>query len=424
MAVAGLWELRIQGGAARLEPVRTGQTLRQQNLFWFDPAYQMHPGDLTLNGIGFSPTGDITVRYTFRHPFAAPDFTLPPSGRNRADLGFGGVLMVLADLKPGQVATHTFFGDVVAHTEAVADPDGFLEPGTLMYRDPSERATAFPYKLIVDEALDNRIGVSNGGNVRGNYNRLAGGWQRFNIMNGTVNNGWTGFDYLHQGQSATNVFTLRRQVLTAPGGFTCKLALVIKYPDPKGMSPAVDPRVRFPEESPANVHRFSYRLPYCAQDVSKLVLTPVAGNLSTAQGSTGSVVVAIRDWDAKSQETTFANIGDDSDIGTVQQGSTGKPAVELHFPALADSFFPGTSLDNEDGTPFRPMRFAIALRNLRGTAPAGPVAGLIRVTDPEANLPNLETYTYGTDAVTLAIDPARYIPPVTYQAVVCDLPEG
>lgn len=424
MGVAGQWELTVDGAEVRLEPTRDAMTLRQQNLYWFDTVVRMRASDLQIRGVSFDPNGDVQIDYAVRHPFPAPDFTQPPSGKNRADLSFCGTLLILADLKPGQVPAHTFYGDVITHTEAVADPDGFLEPGTLMHTPAASYTTAFPYKLLVDELRDNREGVSNNGNHKGNYNAAAGGWQRFNIDNGGTANGWTGYDYLHQGQTATGSFTLRRQVLAQPGGFRCRLAVIIKYPDPKGLSPQIEPLARFPMDAPVDVHRFSHRLPYIAQDVSKIDLTAVAGDLSTLEGSQGNLQIAVRDWDATAAETTIANIGLDPNLSLVQIGGSGKPTVELHFPALSDAFFPAVSINSTDGTPANPLRFAVTLENLKGTATPGPIVGLVRVTDPEALLPDLPTYTFGVDAATLATNHGRYVHPITYQVLLIDLPQG
>lgn len=412
--------MQIAGSDAVLEPIRGGMTQRQQNQLHLDAAPFFEAGDLEVRAIAVLPSGDVRVDYAIHHPFPASDLSQPPSAANRADLGFTGQLLILTDLQESQVANRTFFTDVKLNTDAVLDPDGFLRPGGLLQRNPALNANTFPYKLIVDESRNNREGVSNAGNMRGNYNRFQGGWQRPTMDNGGVNNGWVGYDFLHQGQTALGSFTLSRFVLNQPGGFGCELALLLKWVDPRG----VGGKASFlPEETFADPHLFAYRLPYAALDVSAVTAGPLTGTLSTIEGSQGRLRVEVRDWDAASAEVAEGTVGESDDVGVVQLGAAGNSVVTAHFPSLGSAPFTAVAEGAATGLPGSEVQFDVLLTNVKGTAASGVKLGLVRVVDRESLLER-ETYTFGIDPVTLKPESELAPALTTYRPYRFTLPAG
>ncbi|HYE78443.1 MAG TPA: hypothetical protein VEI97_10680, partial [bacterium] len=416
-------QLTADGAGVAIEalPARAAQTPDQGRLFHLDIGQFMRPRDLEIRAFRYNGDGNLQVDYAVHHPFPAPDLTQPPGGKNRSDLGFTGQLLILADVPAAQVASHTYFPGVVANTEAVVDADGYVNPGDLLFRDTAQWATAFPYKLVVDEARDNREGVGNDGRPTGNYDPTRGGWQAFNIDEFGVKNGWTGYDFLHQGQTVRGSFTLDRRILAQPGGFRVQLAVLIKYQDPKGTVPSVDPYVRFPQTDPVDIHKFCYRVPFGALDASKVDLAPAEGFLSTGVGTMATLDVKVRDWDATAP-IAANNPGDDPNLNSVQFGADGRPAVDAGIPTLGDSPFPSLPLVGGNGEPGAELRYRVYVTNNKGNAPAGTVTGLIRATDPEQSVNGRELYTFGIDPNTLAPDPARRLDAITYQRVTLALP--
>ena len=181
----------------------------------------------------------VNVDYTFEHPFAGPsDLNGDITATNRADLGITARLAFLFDLPNGaNAADYTFFGgEAIANTDAVTNVDGYMKPNGLLPSIAGLAANTFPYKLVVDEAAGdegNRVEVGNGGNVEGNYIPETGGWQRGNITQGGVNNNWTGYDYLHQGQSATGRLLIDGNYLQS-NNIRFDVAVIAKYQDPRG----------------------------------------------------------------------------------------------------------------------------------------------------------------------------------------------
>ena len=232
---------------------------------------------LKVTALGFTSEGNLEVRYSHAHPMPAPDLNAPIVGKNRADLGYTGRLVYFV-----AGPTQTFFADTDRTTlnpSAIPSADGYLKPGALLSQADD---IAFPYTLLCDEALNNR-NVPNGGNMNGNYQEGFGGWQRFNIFNGNINYGWTGFDYIHAGQEIANRFVIAREYF-ADQNFSLDVALLVKYTVPGGGSTR-DHRMPF---DPADTTEFTYRLPYSALDISKLELASdqlvFAGNPDQSAG--------------------------------------------------------------------------------------------------------------------------------------------
>ncbi|MEO7993762.1 MAG: hypothetical protein ABI743_05125, partial [bacterium] len=162
---------------------------------------------------------DLILTIEFRHPFQAPNFAGSISAKNRADLGFTGRLLILADQNrqslavPGE-GTYRF------DPTYVVNPDGYCAVVDLL-RQSGITSNLLPYRLLADEALDDRAGVSNGGVMTGNYNAATGGWQQANA--GTGSNGWTGYDYIHGGQVVDTTLVLNFAAL-ASTAFQFKMA--------------------------------------------------------------------------------------------------------------------------------------------------------------------------------------------------------
>ncbi|HYE76969.1 MAG TPA: hypothetical protein VEI97_03190, partial [bacterium] len=199
--------------SATVEPItgRSGQAQPPQALSYdLDIANFLRPDSFEVTAVTKDTADDLVVSFIHRHPFRAPDFSLPITGQNRADLGYTGRLMVLA-----QSTTQSFFGNITTDPTVVKNPDGYARPGDLLAEQGLVNNT-FPYILLVDEAEDNRIiaaegsgtPVSNAGSPSGSYDPSIGGWQRANIGSGTAGTGWTGYDYLHSGQGVVNSFSL------------------------------------------------------------------------------------------------------------------------------------------------------------------------------------------------------------------------
>ncbi|MEO7995066.1 MAG: hypothetical protein ABI743_11760, partial [bacterium] len=158
----------------------------------------LKPSSFLVTGVS-GDANNVNITYTMTHPFPAcstPDGT-PNGSTNRADLGVAGMVLILADVPAA--AGNTFFTDRVANTDLVVNADAYYSPGGLLTATGGN-ANTFPYKTIVDEVTDNRTGVSNGGDVTGNFG--ADSWTRTEL--GTNHDGWTGMGIWHQGQTAKN----------------------------------------------------------------------------------------------------------------------------------------------------------------------------------------------------------------------------
>lgn len=408
------WRLEVDPATldASLMPVidRTA-TGFQATLSDLDISAFLKPGTLAVKSVRRS-NGGLRLEYAFRHPFPAPDFAAPPSAKNRADLGVTGRLLILADLPVSQVPQNTYFGDVILNPRAIGEIDGFFSPGDLL-RMTGLNTNTFPYKLLANESLSNRTGVPNG-DPEGNYDPLLHGWQRHNIELSGVNNGWTGYDFVHQGQEVVNEFLLTPDAFNGKP-LTLNLAIVIKYVDPKSISPRTDPLVRFPAEPPISTY-FAYRLPYGALDCSEIYYDfddPLVFDDTTGQSL--PVAAYVRDWDTGATEATDSDLSDEADVSLVQPGTGATPVVDFDCPALLTT--PGV-IDylGGSGLPRDELHYSATLTTDLVSEP-GQLFGLIRATDPEADLPDANAFHFGVDPVTLVADPARALRSVTYQTV-------
>lgn len=325
-SLVGLFTLQLDPAAlqATVSAVRGSQAQPPQaNTYDLDIENFLRPDSLRIRRVRRTPGGDLELTFRHSHPFPAPDVNAAITAQNRADLGYTGRLLILAE---GTSQVY-FGGEVRLDPTLVADADGYLNPGDLLATTGLTN-TAFPYVLLADEAEDNRLGNSNGGLMHGSYEPLAGGWQRSNIGTGT---GWTGFDFLHGGQSIENTFTLRGSALGS-GPVDLQLAILIKYTDPRGQGGRSR---RLPPPTP-DVFAFAYRLPYAALDASKVTSTTFA-SVGTSAGASGTLNLLLRDWDATALESAGSLVGEEPDITLVEAGAAGTPVALFDAPALSGS---------------------------------------------------------------------------------------
>lgn len=402
------FDLRIDPGTmtATIVPLRSAQAQPPQALRYdLDIAKFLTPATLEAAGVALTSFEDVTVRIRHKHPFPAPDFAAAITAKNRADLGYTGRLFVLAETVQQDLGS-----GITVDPMLVRDADGYASPGDLL-RAPIGN-THYPYILLADEAKNNRLGASNGGMDTGNYDPATGGWQRANA--GTGNGKWTGFDYVHQGQTILNEITFDRTALET-ANWNVRLALVIQYTDPRGVG-GKDARMPF---GPVNTAQFAYRLPFAALDVSRL---DCCGHklLLPHNGALASLNAAARDWDANAVESTDADLSDETAVDKIQPDASGVPAFELVLP---DLFATPVALNNTGGSgaPRDEYELDTEVENVSGAAP-GTYWGFIRAVDPEAAATDRDDYHFGVDWDTLAPDPARALAPITIQPVKVEVP--
>jgi len=397
-----LFDLHLDRGSlnAQLMPVHSVAAQPPQNQSYdLDIAKFLTRQTLQVEAVRLNDFEDVVVRLRHSHPFPAPDFTAPITGKNRADLGYTGRLMILAD----ETSQSLNSGSITVDPWTVRDVDGYMPAGDLLRDSAGLTNTYFPFILLVDEAKNNRPGISNGAVATGNYDAASGGWQRANAgSNGTA---WTGFDYLHGGQSCLNEFTLRGDTFAA-SSWDVRLAVVIQYTDPRGMG-GLD--LRFPPET-VDVAQFAYRLPYAALDVSR-----VSGNWDLYMHPDAAAVTKldfrVRDWDARATPSTDNDLSDEPDVAKVQPNGGGLPTVQLVMPDLLISplLLASTSGTGIAGNEFR---YLGDLSNPLAAAP-GEYWGSLEAVDPEFGDPDREDYHFGVDPITLAPTATRALNPIT-----------
>jgi|GEM_PF-1817518 len=388
-ANVALFDLRVdaESTTAEITPIHTAAAQPPQNLSYdLDIARYITPQTLSVAAVRKNDFGDVVVRFRHQHPFPAPDFALPITGKNRADLSYTGRLMILADENQQSLNT----GSITVDPWVVREVDGYMSAGDLLRDSVGLTNTHFPYMLLADEAKNNREGVSNGALASGNYDAASGGWQRANA--GADGKRWTGFDYIHGGQAIQNEFTVRWDSFTG-SSWNVRLAVVIQYTDPRGLG-GLD--LRFPPET-VDVSQFAYRLPHAALDVSR-----VSGNWDLYMHPDAAAVTyldfRVRDWDAEASVSADDDLSDETDVAKIQPSGGGDPSVQLVLPALL-----GAPLDLATtagtGVAGNELRFQGELANDLSAAP-GEYWGALVVTDPEASDPNREDYHFGVDPIT------------------------
>lgn len=385
-------------------PGRAGQAQPPQAISYdLDIANFLRPGSFEITSIRFDTAGDLLLGYIHRHPFRAPDFTAQITGQNRADLGYTGRLLVVAN-----GTTQTYFSNTVRlDPTLVKNADGYFNPGDLLLGGSGTNNT-FPYLLLADEQKNNRIGLNNAGNMTGSYAPAQGGWQRSNIGGGNL---WTGYDYVHGGQELSNSMTLSRSALAATD-YQFRVAVLIKYTDPRGIGGRTR---RFPPD-PFDVTQFAYRLPYAALDCSQITLDQESYAIDGTTNAVVGVGTQIRDWDATATEAGDADLSDETDVTLIEPGAAGPPVVEVSAPFLHNGTFSFTQQGSNSGHPNDELEFTGTLINSLGSASSGDYFALLRAVDPGDNN-NVSVYHKGVDPTTIIPDPARVTRRVTYQAI-------
>ncbi|MEO7995200.1 MAG: PKD domain-containing protein, partial [bacterium] len=237
-----------------------------------------------------------------------------------------------------------------------------------------------------------------------------------NIGDGT---GWTGYDYVHAGQTVANDVLLHRVALQS-NAFRFRVAVLIKYTDPRGRGGRAR---RFPAE-PADVLEFAYRCPFADLDNSKVTLDPAPIDIQSSTGSTTPVTFDVRDWDVSSSEAPDADLSDEGDVSLIQPGASGTATASIDAPflsAIPQVIVPGGSAS---GVPGDEVPFAGTLNNVLGTATAGDYVALLQLLDPEDGDPAAVSYHKGVDPNTLTPDPARALSVRTYQAIPVHVTQG
>ncbi|MEO7993031.1 MAG: hypothetical protein ABI743_01425 [bacterium] len=398
------------------------------------------PANLQINGVT-STASTINIGYTFSHPFKAPtNLAGPATAANRADLGIAGRLVFLVDVPTGLGASYTFFaGEAIANTALVTNADGYYQPKGLLTNTGGFTANTFPYKLLVDEGAGvegNRVGVSNGGSGVGNYRTTDGtGWQADNIDNSGTNNAWTGYDVLHQGQSATNQISLDKATITG-SGVTIQVAVIAKYQDPRGGTNSAQKRANRLPKSPTDTRAFLYRMPFGAVDCDAIRSNGESGGLIPNNGVSSTIVrFHVRDFDARAAETTEADLNDDPNGAVVPIGTSGVPIVSVDVLGITTS--PATLAVVDDDTLYSgdptadsgvardELYYEGVVQNQVGLG-GGQVAsikrGLVKVADIE-NAADRSAYEFALDPTLVPL--ASNKPDlVTWQAVSLDLGGG
>lgn len=407
-AILGRYRLHVEPDAlsVTVEPIRVAQ--RQGFVFDLDIANFMETDTFKISGVTTDIEGDLEVEFTHAHPFPAPNFSLPISAQNRADLGYTGRLVILADAQSSSFLS----GNVLLDPTGIKDPDGFLRAGPVL-ADETLTNNTFPYVLLADESKDNRVGVSNGGSMTGNYDAAGGGWHRGNI--GANNDGWTGFDFVHQGQRVINSFTMRPEALGV-GAFDVDVAIVIKYVDPRGGSGAAVLRSnRFPPATP-DYTRFAYRLPHAALDNSVVKIENRVEVTAAADGCT-QVDFNVRDWDSYGVEGADLDLSDDPDLSSVAPGSNATPSVDSYAPFLSAGSSSAVLTNFGTGGPGSELEMGVKLYNELGTVSAGRHYAALYVQDPEDGTD--ASYHFGVDPLLLT--PDRLAIASTFQVVAVDV---
>lgn len=361
---------------------------------------------------------DLRITFHHSHPFKSniPSGTF--SQTQRTDLGYTGRALFLADLTSVDT-DHQFFGNTIwANTEAIKDPDGYLHPEDFGDTDvwaigesswnenfipeATPKTNTWPYKLLADdgEGTGNRTktvggtAVSNGSDPRGNYTPADAGWSQ---TQGDAED-WTGFDFVHQGQTISNSFEISGPWMASVSSSLLQLrvAILLKYCDPRN-SGSVSLQ-RFPDGTP-DESEFAYRLPHAALDCSLIEIDEANSDLETdndtggSPANTGTLEFFVRDWDSHAAEHGDLDLSDESDVTKVQPGAGlttgGYPEFDVSIPALGVSTS-GDAMDDEDNNNSNPTGPDNRLEpnstytfDANAAASEGRHPGLVRVTDPE-----------------------------------------
>jgi len=367
------WMIDLDALTGQVATVAPDRSAAQSELYSLSIGAFSNPNTIKITGVERGPDA-LLIRYTTTHPFRkAADLSAPATAANREDLAISGRVVFLLD------GFEEFFGGTVtADTAMILDPDGYVTPGEMI--DTSLlNSNTFPYQLLVDEAQDNRVGLSNAGSVTGNYNPATGGWQVAEFTSGI-----TGFDILGQGQTSSHSVAIDIPSLEAAGQLSFDAVILAKYEDPRGGTTATERRAnRLPV---GDVARFAYRMPHGALDVSRVIYNGESGGLVANTLSSTTLNVLVRDWDARlASESAGTNLASETDVSLVSAGESGIPTVEISLPGFNDFVGPLPLLDNsESGQANDEFVFEGDFTNTIVTgqpANGGTEVGLVRVTD-------------------------------------------
>lgn len=337
----------------------------------------LKPGSFRATAI-WRDDSSLFFTYEMAHPFPVPaNLAGPATAGNRADLAATGRVLWLVD-NPDLETYFAGTDDVRANTRMVRNPDGYFTPGDLI--GSSSLATTFPYQLLVDEARDNRQGLSNNELATGNYG--PAGWQSAEFTSGI-----TGYDIWSQGQTSINTLELDIAEIGSSDVFIANVAIIVKYEDPRGGADILAKRAnRLPT---GDVLAFGYRMPHGALDVGKVSVQPMGAILGGTSGTIG-LAAHVRDWDARATEAAQTNLAAETNPALVSDGESGLPELTADIPLLTgiggtsltlndnDAAFGGDSA--EDSGAARDELFYTG--TLTGTPSAtGILTGLVRATD-------------------------------------------
>jgi len=345
----------------------------------------------------------LELTWEFTHPFASSG-TIP-----RADLSFTGIACYLIDVDAA--AGHSYFtsdANVILNESLIVWPDGYFQPRTLLNL-AGFTANTFPYHTLVDEAAPGPIGgnrwntatrtrVLNGDNPAGNFGAL--GWQ-----SGPTET-WTGFDVLHQGQSARRTLILDLAQVEAAGRVNFSVAIFDKYSDPKSATPGVTHRL--PADPPDLLEHFGYRYPHGCWDVSHVQFVSESRGLVMNKASETELRLKVRDWDARAEASAQSDLALEPDPTKVLSSSVGTPAVRVCVPAALggtggfvtfgaptddDRLRGRGDLEPDAGWPLDELFYLGILAAPGGVTgpPTRQIWGVVEVADVEADMPPFET---------------------------------
>lgn len=322
----GIYQITIDPGTLTASAELVAQRdLQQSELYSLSIQNFMRPDTLIIEGVSETAT-TLDVHYSTKHPFPqAANLDGPASAGNREDLAVTGRILWLVD-SPDPVTYFAGDGDILVNTALVTNADGYFAPGALL-GTTGLTANTFPYQLLVDEALDNRVGLSNGGVPTGNF--VGNGWSKLDFQSGI-----TGYGIWGQGQTSRHTISLDLATLGSTT-MTVRAAIIVKYEDPRGGTNSTQKRAnRLPVD---DVARFAYRMPHGALDVERLEVLATGAGLSEGQAGVAAIEARVRDWDTRALESAAVHLAGESDVHLVSLGESGLPSVDLDIPMVADA---------------------------------------------------------------------------------------
>lgn len=414
--------------SASIQLVQSRNAQKNDDLYDLSVDAFFGPGSIVVDSInGDGTTIDVGLKVT--HPFNAPtNLSGPATAGNRADLGVATRLLFLAEAPGGSPTYFAGTDDVVTNTGLLSNADGFLNPGG-MIDATGLTANAFPFKSVVDEVADNRIGISNGGSPTGNFSPTDG-WTQSSM--GTGNNGWTGYGVLHQGQSAIVTASFDVAALNAAGGYQLDVTPIVHYNDPRqGANAATKRANRLPPATPDST-RFGYRMPHGAFDIESVTDLGETGGLVANTITATDVRFHIVDWDARATESAETDLSLDPVMSNVAQGESGIPTVEVDIPGVIssptalnvsdDDSGVGGDVDQDSGAAGDALYFSGTLTNTgSGQNNNGEVVvGLLKASDVEANASFNDGWRFALNP-SLAPLTSGIPEPIVYQAFQVEL---